>query len=621
MSAFVGVVNFDGAPVDTEFLRNSADYLGRIAPDTQHVRVSAQAGFAQALLHTTTTPQSDPPPCFLDDQTTLVGNVRLDGRDDLIRKLGAHQESRLGSVSDEKLVLLSWAKWQDSLTQHILGDFSFAIWDPQSRQLFAARDQMGTRTFYYHLAANRLIYSNALNAILRYPGLDRCLDRETVGDFLLFGYSIDENITSYRHVKQLGPAQQAVFREGKSKVKRYWSLPTEEPMRFLSDEDCLSQFDELLTRAVSDRTNNGDIGILISAGMDSPSITVKTKSIAEQAGIHRNIHLTTFKQRDIPEVIEHQLAEQLAGQLGLNIEISEPEDSVFARHSDTGWPAPEMMWHQSTNSLYSSLKSMASKAPVALTGQGGDSVFYRNQFQLAKLLRQGRLISFITEVRRFYQLHGQRPPFGIRTRIKNHFEPEIFPGVPAWLNKDFVTDHNLEDRLADRIRSHTVLDSNCHPSRPEAFRQLKSPIWQYALPAHDPQATGVPIEFRHPFLDIRLIRFLLRIDSPRWFHRKAIIRCLMKGSLPSFVIDRSKHILDFSYSRRKLLDATPQLWHSHTMEMDDLAEFINIKKYLQLTENVSALPPIEAMQLRLPIVFSSWYHIAAEKLGGLKLRK
>ena len=79
-------------------------------------------------------------------------------------------------MADAELVLRSYQKWNTACPHHLLGDFAFAIWDSRARQLFAARDALGVRPFYYHASSERFVFASDLLAILKANGVPRDID-------------------------------------------------------------------------------------------------------------------------------------------------------------------------------------------------------------------------------------------------------------------------------------------------------------------------------------------------------------------------------------------------------------------------------------------------------------
>ncbi|HTL27301.1 MAG TPA: asparagine synthetase B, partial [Burkholderiales bacterium] len=58
--------------------------------------------------------------------------------------------------SDTEVLLHGYAAWGANLPQRLDGMFSFAIWDARERKLFAARDRIGIKPFFYALADGTL---------------------------------------------------------------------------------------------------------------------------------------------------------------------------------------------------------------------------------------------------------------------------------------------------------------------------------------------------------------------------------------------------------------------------------------------------------------------------------
>ena len=68
----------------------------------------------------------------------FVGRLRLDRRDQLIKKLGAPHSLGTDAAGDAQTCLHAYARWEDNFIDHIEGDFAFAIWDEDRRKLVCA---------------------------------------------------------------------------------------------------------------------------------------------------------------------------------------------------------------------------------------------------------------------------------------------------------------------------------------------------------------------------------------------------------------------------------------------------------------------------------------------------
>ena len=60
------------------------------------------------------------------------------------------------------------------------------------------------------------------------------------------------------------------------------------------------------------------------------------------------------------------------------------------------------------------------------------------------------------------------------------------------------------------------------------------------MEGYDPGCTGIALEYRHPFLDLRVIRHALSLPPYPWCVRKEVLRAAMRGRLPERVRLRPK---------------------------------------------------------------------------------
>ena len=76
--------------------------------------------------------------------------------------------------------------------------------------------------------------------------------------------------------------------------------------------------------------------------------------------------------------------------------------------------------------------------------------------------------------------------------------------------------------------------------RGSAYELLVSPVWTYIFENYDPGVTGVPLEVRHPLIDLRVVRFALSLPPVPACVDKWLIRECIRGVLPESVRLRPK---------------------------------------------------------------------------------
>jgi asparagine synthase (glutamine-hydrolysing) len=65
-------------------------------------------------------------------------------------------------------------------------------------------------------------------------------------------------------------------------------------------------------------------------------------------------------------------------------------------------------------------------------------------------------------------------------------------------------------------------------------------MWQGYLESFDPGFGWRLIEAVHPYLDVRMLQYLLSVPVVPWCHSKLLVRESMRGLLPELVLTRKK---------------------------------------------------------------------------------
>src|SRR5690606_4902269 len=147
MGAIVGILRFDGVPVEAEQLASMLDAMPHRGSDNLSVWREGSVGVAQRMFWTTPESQTETLPLISDDgQLVLTADARIDNRDELFTALTITKPQ--GETADSELILAAYERWGESCVDHLLGDFAFALWDGRNKRIFCARDHFGAKPFY-----------------------------------------------------------------------------------------------------------------------------------------------------------------------------------------------------------------------------------------------------------------------------------------------------------------------------------------------------------------------------------------------------------------------------------------------------------------------------------------
>jgi asparagine synthase (glutamine-hydrolysing) len=606
VSGIAGIVDLDGAPVDAGLLDRMAGALASHAPDGTSVRAMGPVGLVHALLRTGDTVEDVPQPLSLDGRTWIVADARIDGRTELVRELRAGGVHASVEAPAAELILHAFSLWGDDAPHHLLGDYAFAIWEAERRRLFCVRDPFGVKPFYYTHGPRNFAFSSSIEGILRSfpsPG-GMALDEEWIADFLIHGRSHETDLTIYRAVHQVLPGGQLVLQDGRSYALPWWRLPTEaEPLRLRGPAEYAERFMATLREAVADRLPRDHAGILLSGGRDSTALAATWRDLVDRGARSTELHGYTAHHARLMPDDEHVYARMAADALGIPLTLLAVDDyAPFGR-----WETPELDRPEPSASPLlaieaDQLRQAAGHARVLLTGQGADALLRESRSRLYRLWKEGRVTRSAWEAAQYARWHGRIPRPGVRTwRMEQEGTYRASVQLPQWIDPDFAA----FERLEERVHRFNARKGPPHALRPEAAEQLAGTLWPYLFAAWDPGSTGVPVELRHPYFDLRLVRLVLSIPPAQWYNDKGLLRIAMRGRLPAPLLARPKTpVADDPIAVRAA--ALGDGWLGGRTAGPEVAPWVDLSRVPRLTGGASDEPPRDLSADLRPLALSLW---------------
>jgi|SRR5579863_469661 len=573
MSGIVGLVQFDGSPVKAELLCKLTDSLIFRGPDAQQTWIKDNVGFAHTLFKTTEESERDSQPLTLDGRTWIVADARIDAREDLFAALNAAGELTGESCwTDAELILRAYRVWGLNCVERLLGDFAFGIWDDSKKRLFCARDHMGVKPFYYAQLGCSVIFSNTLDSIRQHSRVSEKLNDLAIADFLLFGFNQEPATSSFAEIRRIPPAHCATWSRDDFSIRRYWSMPIEEPLFYTQADDYVAHFHDLLRKCVADRLRTRQIWVFMSGGIDSSTLASAAHELLSGRDAPFDLRALTKTDSFVPE--EGDYAQAAAHRLGIPILYRRWTEGTNLEWERIQFfspePCPNAWLIPAENQFWEGLKHYSR---VFFYGEGPDNALHCDWAPYLSSLVSHRNYGALSRAVFATLFSERRPPFC--ARILNMIRPSGSASrgglhYPEWLNR------SLESRLSLRHRWSTVQSGSLlkHPWRPRGYASLENPLWQTTFENFDVGAASNSHEMRYPFVDIRMLRFLLSVPALPWCRSKRLLRVAMRNKLPDQILRRRKTATESS----KVFKYLEDFCQLPLVPAIDLANYVNVDR-------------------------------------------
>jgi asparagine synthase (glutamine-hydrolysing) len=484
------------------------------------------------------------------DRYTIVHNGEIYNYIELKEEL-SKKGYNFHSQSDTEVILAAYNEWKQDCLQQFDGMFSFAIWDEQDEVLFAARDRMGEKPFYYCLDGLSIIFGSEMKAIWA-AGVERQPNLKMLFNFITIGYTDNPSQpgeTFFENIQRLPPASYLTYNpaENKIDIKKYWEIDPDDQDLAITDAEATEKFLYLLRSSVKRRLRSDvAIGTSLSGGLDSSSIAALSNEFKTQQQSYKcfTASFPGFEKDETEQAVN------AAKHLGLQpFTVSVTPEGLLK-----DWD--QLVHHQeepfTSASIYAQYKvyqlANEQNVKVLLDGQGADELlagyhkYYKWYWQ--ELFHKRKLLGS-KEIKAAHSI-GITEKFGIKNILASLF-PDIATVIlekqyllkaiqQEDLDRDFV---RLQSREAyystpEIFNLNGVLHFNC-------FEHGLEELLRYA----DRNSMAHGREIRLPFLSHELVEFVFTLPSNFKIRKgwtKWILRESLKGHLPEQITWRKDKV-------------------------------------------------------------------------------
>ena len=366
MCGICGILRFDASRVERETLVEMNQQIVHRGPDDAGLFLEGGVGLAMRRLSIIDVQSGHQPISNEEGNVWIVFNGEIYNHQELRRELEARGH-RYRTHSDTETIVHLYEEHGRDCVQYLRGMFAFVIWDARSQKLFAARDRLGIKPFYYLRDQEKFLFGSEIKTLLAYPGVRASFNRRILREYLAFGYIAGEE-TFFAGIRKLPPGHTLESEQsGKLEMRQYWELTADSEVQH-PENYYVQTYRQMLEQAVSSHLmSDVPLGVFLSGGLDSSTVA----ALATKAcGGPLQTFSVGYGERQYSEL---PYAQTVAKHLG-----SEHHEIVMTRRAFFD-ALPKLIWHEdepivwpSSVSLYFVAQLARRHVTVVLTGEGSD---------------------------------------------------------------------------------------------------------------------------------------------------------------------------------------------------------------------------------------------------------
>jgi asparagine synthase (glutamine-hydrolysing) len=557
MCGICGILKTDATQhVERNILANMNRKIAHRGPDDEGYFIEGNVGLAMRRLSIIDVKTGHQPIANEDETLWVVFNGEIYNHAELRAELETLGH-RYRTLSDTETIVHLYEQHGPECVKYLRGMFAFAIWDRRHKTLFAARDRLGIKPFYYRSDGKTFLFGSEIKAILAYPGVRAELNTGMLAEYLAFGY-LSGSQTMFVGVDKLPPGHTlAMDAEGQVEIQRYWNLAVCADEENRSREYYVETYRQMLESCISSHLmSDVPLGVFLSGGLDSSVVAALTSKIR---GESIETFAVGYGEESFSELPYARQVAQHIGSRHHEVRLSRAE--FFA-------DLPRLIWHEdepivwpSSVALYFVARLARDRVKVVLTGEGSDETlggYTRYAWTLANS-RMDRAYRAMTPA--FFRLWIRNGigsgllTSSLRRRLEHTFLGRDGASWPSFYFDNFYSAFSAMEQGELLTSSAREQSGNAYSSSMAYWerssgnllhRLLYTDIHTYLvelLMKQDQMSMATSIESRVPFLDHVLVEFTARIPARyliQGLSGKQILKSAVENLLPPSIIHRKK---------------------------------------------------------------------------------
>jgi asparagine synthase (glutamine-hydrolysing) len=363
MCGITGYINKTSvSKADIQLMNDAVQHRG---PDDEGIFIRDNIGLGHRRLSIIDLGTGQQPMSNSDGTVWITFNGEIYNYKDLKKQLAGKCEFKTNS--DTEVIIHLYEQNGVDCLKDIRGMFAFAIYDFKRKRLFAARDHLGQKPFYYWHNENEFAFSSEIKGILALKPELKEMDVNALYEYLTVRI-ITPPRSMFKSIRKLPPAHYLLFENGRITIERYWNLNYEPKLK--GDMNTIASLleNQMKESVKYHLVSDVPVGAFLSGGVDSSIVVAIMSQIAGS-------RVKTFSG-DVPykNFSEINYARMVSEKYNTDSHELRFVPSLIKT-------LPEIIWHmdEPSDSLSVAMFYISQLArkevKVVLGGEGGDELF------------------------------------------------------------------------------------------------------------------------------------------------------------------------------------------------------------------------------------------------------
>ena len=505
---------------------------------------------------------------------------------------------RFDTHCDTEVVLKAYDKWGNESVKKLNGIFAYAIYDKKENSLFACRDRIGVKPFFYNKTKNTFSFASKIDTLLCQPYVKSAVDEEGLYEIFMLGPAKTIGKAIFKDICELPPAFCLTYKNGEIKTYPYWKLEAKE---FNENEETAAEHTYLLVKDSIERQLVSDVPLatFLSGGLDSSIISKIASDKYKESGKTLDTYSVDYtdndkyfkkslfqpnKDSDYIDVISSYIGSNHHNIVLNNVDVANALKEAVIERGVPGFVDID-------SSLMLFCKEVKKDFTVCLSGECADEIFAGYPWYHKKEILFENVFPWARNT-------------NIRQRIlKNGFLSD----GEEYLQSDYkntlknISYLESDDKINKRMREMFVLNLNW--------------FMQTLLARKDNMSMASSLEVRVPFCDYRLVEYaynmpwnIKALDG----REKGILRKAFENDLPKEIAWRKKSPYPKTHNPAYFARVKELLAIALTDKSNPLMDWIDIDNLYLLLQNPDSLPePWYGQLMGIPQIAAYIYQIYA----------